>query len=282
MKFKQIGFGTILKYAFLIFTAIITVYPILFVILGSFKTTPEIMLGGLNPLPESLYFDNYKQAWEMANFKAYTFNSVYYSFFVVIFTIISSTMGGYVYSRGEFTGKKIVFAILTSTMFVALGSASLYPTLKIAQIFGLNSSIWGVIIVHAFGVNMANVYLVKGFVNTIPNAVFEAARIDGCGFIGCFFYIAFPLLKPMIATLAILSFKAAWNEYLLPMVFTLSNPSQAPLAVGLANLKNTSGAAANWGIIFAGATLCTIPVLVVYLMFNKFFVEGITAGAVKE
>ncbi len=282
MKLKSLKLGTLIKYAFLVALAIVTIYPVLITIMGSFKTTREILLGGINPFPQSFNFENYTTAWEMANFKTYTFNSAYYSFFVVIFVILSSTMAGYVYSRGQFVGKKLVFAILTGTMFVALGTSSLYPTLKIAQIFGLNSSLWGVIIIHAFGINMGNILLVKGFVNTIPNAVFEAATIDGCGFARSFYYIVFPLLKPMIATLTILSFKSAWNEYLLPMVFTLSNPSQAPLAVGLATLKNSSGAATNWGIIFAGATMSLLPILVVYCVFNRFFVEGMNAGAVKE
>ncbi len=279
---KKLKIGSIIKYLLLIVVALITLYPVLFAIFGSFKTTREILLGGLNLLPESLYLENFKQAWELANFKTYTFNSVYYSVAVVLITLLTSSMGGFVFAKGNFPGKKLVFAIFSSTMFLALGTASLYPTLRIARLLHLNNSIWGVVVVHAFGINITNVYLVRGFVNTLPDAMYEAAKIDGCGFMGLFFRITLPLLKPMIATLAILGFNDTWNEYLLPMVFTLGNPKQAPLAVGLAALKNSSAAATDWGIIFAGAVYCIIPILVVYLIFNRFFVEGITAGAVKE
>ena len=166
-------------------------------------------------------------------------------------------------------------------MFIALGSASLYPTLKIAGLFHLNNSIWGVVVVHAFSLNITNVLLVRGFVRTFENAMYEAAVIDGCNFFQLFTKITLPILKPMVATLAILSFKGAWNEYLLPMIFTMGNPEQAPLAVGLANLKNSGNGATEWGTIFAATCLCMLPILVVYCMFNKYFIDGVTAGAVK-
>lgn len=278
---KKIKLGNVIKYLFLIFLAVVTLFPVLFTIFGSFKTTSEIMLGGINIFPKSLYLENYERAWVMADFKTYTFNSVYYSAAVVVISIITSTMAGFAFEKGNFPGKNLFFALFTGTMFLAMGSASLYPTLKIASLFHLNNSLLGVIVLHAFGINITNVLLVRGFVRTLPNSMYEAAVLDGCGFFGCFFYITFPLLKPMIATLAILGFKGAWNEYLLPMIFTMGNPQQAPLAVGLANLKNSGGAVTEWGVIFAGACYCMIPILIVYCAFNKYFVNGITAGAVK-
>lgn len=278
---KKIKLGQVIKYLFLILLAAVTLFPVLFAFFGSFKTTSEIMLGGINIFPKSLYLENYERAWVMADFKTYTFNSVYYSAAVVVISIITSTMAGFAFEKGNFPGKNLFFALFTGTMFLAMGSASLYPTLKIASLFHLNNSLWGVIVIHAFGINITNVLLVRGFVRTLPNSMYEAAVLDGCGFLGCFFHITFPLLKPMIATLAILGFKGAWNEYLLPMIFTIANPQQAPLAVGLANLKNSGGAVTEWGVIFAGACYCMIPILIVYCAFNKYFVNGITAGAVK-
>ncbi len=279
---KKISIGSALKAIILILLALLTFFPVLYTFLGSFKPTAEILLGGINIFPKEFSLENYKDAWVIADFKTYTFNSIYYSAAVVVITIFTSCMGGYVFANGHFAGQKIVFAVFTSTMFIALGSASLYPTLKIARFLHLNNSIWGVVVIRAFGLNVANVYLVRSFVKTLPNGILEAGRIDGCGFFGNFIRIVLPLLKPMIATLAILSFQGAWNDYLLPMVFTMSNPKQAPLAVGLANLKNSSAGATNWGIIFAGACFCMVPILIVYCIFNKYFVEGITAGAVKE
>lgn len=279
---KKINFGNIIRIIFLVIMAALTLFPVIYTVLGSFKSTAEILLRGINIFPKEFNLENYKEAWVIADFKTYTINSIYYSATVVAATIFTSCMGGYVFAKGDFIGKKIVFAIFSSTMFIALGSASLYPTLKIARLLHLNNSIWGVVVIRAFGLNIANVYLVKSFVKTLPQGILEAGKIDGCGFFGNFIRIVLPLLKPMIATLAILSFQGAWNDYLLPMVFTISNKKQAPLAVGLANLKSSSQAATNWGIIFAGACFCIIPILIVYCIFNRYFVEGITAGSVKE
>lgn len=279
---KRIKAGNILQYILLTILAVVTFFPVLFTVMGAFKPTAEILLGGINIFPKQFSLANYKEAWVIADFKTYTLNSIYYSAAVVAITIFTSCMGGYVFARGRFTGQKIVFGIFTATMFIALGSASLYPTLKIAKFLRLNNSIWGVVVIHAFGLNIANVYLVRSFVKTLPNGILEAGKIDGCSFFGNFIRIVLPLLKPMIATLAILSFQGTWNEYLLPMVFTMANPKQAPLAVGLANLKNSSQAATNWGVIFAGACFCIVPILTVYCVFNRYFVEGITAGSVKE
>lgn len=274
--------GSFIKYIFLIVLAAVTIFPVLFVVSGAFKPLREIMLGGINIFPKQITLENFKQAWIFANFKAYTLNSIYYSATIVVISIITSTMAGFAFEIGNFPGKKFWFAIFMGTMFLAMGSASLYPTLKIAGILHLNNSIWGVVVIRAFGINITNVLLTKGFIKTLPAAMYEAAVIDGCNLFELFTKITMPLLKPMIATLAILSFRSSWNEYLLPMIFTIGNPSQTPLSVGLVNLKNSGGVATDWGIIYAGACYCLIPILAVYCAFNKYFVDGITAGSVKE
>lgn len=279
---KKITVGKLIKYTFLVMLAIVTLFPVIYTILGSFRSTAEILVGGINIFPKEWQFDNYLKAWEGADFSKLTMNSIIYSSMMVVITVLTSTAGGFVFEKGNFPGKKTLFAIFTGTMFLALGSASLYPTLKIAGLFHLNNSIWGVIVVHAFSLNITNVLLVRGFVRTLPKEMYEAAVIDGCNFFRLFTKITLPLLKPMVATLSILSFKGAWNEYLLPMLFTLGNPEQAPLAVGLANLKNSGNGATEWGMIFAATCICMIPILVVYLIFNKYFIAGMTAGSVKE
>lgn len=124
-------------------------------------------------------------------------------------------------------------------------------------------------------------YLVRGFVNSLPKELDEAAEVDGCSFFRTFFSVYFPIMKPIIATIAIFSFGRAWNDYLMPMVVTISNPDQQTLAVGLASLKSSTDAAASWNIIMAGTMISAIPMLVVYIFFNKYFISGLAAGAVK-
>ena len=121
----------------------------------------------------------------------------------------------------------------------------------------------------------------KGYVESLPYAVDEAAKIDGCSFFQTFVHIIAPLLKPILATIAILQFKGSWNEYLYPTIFTLTEPNQRTLMVGLMALKNSGEAATSWNLMLTGSTIALIPVLVAYSVGNKYFVKGISAGAVK-
>lgn len=275
------GLGKLLRFVLLSMILGIILLPLIYVFFGSFKTTQEILTGKGRLLPETFIFDNYVQAWEMADFKTYTWNSVYYAFFVVVANIITSTMGGYVFARGNFPGKKLVFSILTSTMFICLGTISIYPTLQIAKAIHISNSLWGVIIVRIFGINVSYMYITRGFVNSIPKELDESAKMDGCGFFQNYVRIIFPLLKPAIASIGILSFRSAWNDYLLPMVFTMANTKNATISVGLVALKGQSDAAASWNLILAGAMISIVPIILVYLIFNRYFTSGITSGAVK-
>ena len=281
MRKIRIKPSKILLYVFLLALAFITLIPIIYSFFGSFKSNMELMTNGANIMPEKFVFENYVQAWEMADFKTYTMNSVFLSFFTVIGVVFMSSMVGYVFARGNFPGKKIIFAVLTSTMFISLGTITLYPTIQVAQFLHINKSLWGVVIISVFSTHVTNVFLVRGFINSVPKEIDEAATIDGCGFIGIFLRIMLPLIKPIIATVAILTFKDAWNNYLLPMLFTISDPEKMPLVVGVVNLKNTGEGATSWNLMLSGMMISIIPMIIVYLCLNRYFVEGLTAGSVK-
>lgn len=281
MRKIRIKPSKILLYVFLLALAFITLIPIIYSFFGSFKSNMELMTNGASIMPEKFVFENYVQAWEMADFKTYTMNSVFLSFFTVIGVVFMSSMVGYVFARGNFPGKKIIFAVLTSTMFISLGTITLYPTIQVAQFLHINKSLWGVVIISVFSTHVTNVFLVRGFINSVPKEIDEAATIDGCGFMGIFLRIMLPLIKPIIATVAILTFKDAWNNYLLPMLFTISDPEKMPLVVGVVNLKNTGEGATSWNLMLSGMMISIIPMIIVYLCLNRYFVEGLTAGSVK-
>lgn len=268
-------------YIFLIALVFITLLPVMYAFFGSFKSNQELLVSGAKLLPESFSIDNYITAWKMADFKTYTFNSLYLTFFSVTGVVCSSAMAGYAFSRGQFPGKNIIFTLFVSTMFICLGTITLYPKLQIARLLHINKSLWGIIIMNVFSVGATNLFLVRSFVNSIPREIDEAATIDGCSFGRVFASIILPLLKPILATIAIISFKTVWNDYLLPMVFTISTPSKAPLVVGVVSLKNTGEAATSWNLMLAGTMISIIPMMVLYLCLNRYFVEGMTSGAVK-
>lgn len=217
----------------------------------------------------------------MANFQKYTINSLFMSGSIVLGTIFTTTIAGYVFERGKFPMKNLLFTLVVSSMFVSLGSLTLYPTFVIAKVFGINKTLWGVIIIRVFGLNVTNLFITRSYIRSLSKEIDEAAKVDGCSFFGIYWRIIFPLLKPLIATIAILEFRHSWNDYLMPMVFTLSNPDRMPLIVGIMNLKSSGEAASSWNLMLAGSSIALIPMIVVYLMFNRFFIEGLTAGSVK-
>lgn len=175
----------------------------------------------------------------------------------------------------------MIFAVFSALMFISVGSITIYPQFEVLRLFHLNSSLWGLIVMKFFGVGIANIYIVRGFIWSLPKEMDEAACIDGCSFIGVFFRIIAPLLKPVVATLSILAFTGSWNDYLMPSLFTITRRDQRTLTVGIMALKRASETSTDWGVLLVGATVSLIPVLIVYLLCNRYFVEGIAEGAVK-
>lgn len=284
MKKKKLLSGKfifkLLTYLFLGIVLLLVIYPFIYALMCSFKNNAEILTSG-KILPSKFDFSSYIKAWTLANFSQYTWNSVWYSFINVIIALYTSAVCGYVFSRGEFRGKKLIFAVFTSLMFITLGTANMYPQLEILKVLHLNSSLWGLIVMQFFGIKITNVFLVRGFINSLPKELDEAAAIDGCSYISTFFLVILPLLKPIMATVGIFAFSSAWNDYLMPMIVTLANPAQRTLPVGMINLKGSSEAAASWNLIMAGGMMSAIPMVIVYLIFNRYFIKGLTAGAVK-
>lgn len=270
-------------YIFLIIVLFITLLPIVYTVFASFKTNAEILTTPETLFPRNPTFDNYITAWNSDNFRVgrMLWNSTYYTIFCVIINLLTSSTAGYVFARGEFPGKGILFAVFSSLMFVSLGSITIYPQFEILGKIGLSNSLWGLIVLKFFSIGIVNIYLVRSYVRTLPTALEESAYIDGCSFIKAFFSIIFPLLKPIMATIGILSFQASWNDYLMPTLFTLTRPDQRTLIVGVAALKSSSEAASSWNLMLAGSTIALIPVLFAYAVANKYFVKGLSAGAVK-
>lgn len=280
MKSKKI-LGKVLVYALLLLFFVISFFPVLFTFMSSFKTNMEILTTGDALLPKSFQFQNYAQAWQLADFSTYTKNSVFLSVFCVLGAVLSSTMCGYAFDRGRFKGKQLVYYFMISSMFVSLGTLTLYPLLMMMKAVSLNRSLWGVIIIRVFGMNVTNLFIARGYINTISPEIDEAAKIDGCSFFQTYWRIVFPLCKPLIATVAILTFRASWNDYMLPLVFTMTDKTKMPLVVGIMHLKSSGAAASSWNLMLAGTAISLIPMMLIYLVFNRYFVSGMTAGAVK-
>lgn len=270
-----------LLFLFMLAVAALTLYPVLYVVFGSFKENGELLVGGTNMFPKVWIVDNFIEAWEKADFSTYTINSIIIAVGVMILSLISSGMAGYVLNRRNFRFKKLIYGLLLAFMFINVGSVSLRPLFELAIKLKLNTSLFSVIFISAGTAQATYIFLVNSYMNSIPKELDEAATIDGCTFFQTYTHVVLPLLRPILATVALLSFRGGWNEYILPLVFTMTDASKRPLTVGVTMLKNSGDGAAAWNIMFAGATIAIIPILVIYIIASKYFIEGLTGGAVK-
>jgi ABC-type glycerol-3-phosphate transport system permease component len=278
IKKEEAAVNTV-SYLFVAVMVIFTLYPIVYTILGSLKTNAELTQGG-GIFPRVWQFSNYVNAFIQANFTRYTMNSVIVSLSSMVVATMTASMAGFVFSRRKFWGKRLLLTLYVSMLFVALGSVTLYPMYYLLRVFRLNRSVMGLILALVGG-QASNVLLVMGFINSIPRELDEAATIDGCTIYGIFFRIIFPLIKPILAVVALFSFRSAWNDYITSLILSISNQRLRTLTVAVVQLKYAANAAAEWHIMLAGASIAIIPILIVYFFTNRQFIGGLTAGAVK-
>lgn len=270
-------------YIMLLFLAIVVLFPLIYVFSGSLKTNMELMAHPDKLFPMEPTLKNYVEIFtsDSMNIGRMFLNSVYYSVVNVIASVVFSLMAAYAFARGEFPGKNILYAVFMGMMFINLGGITTYPLFELLGLFHINVSLNGLLLVKIFSIHATFIILIRSYIKGIPKELDEAAKIDGCGTIRILFTIIAPLLKTIIATVIILVFQNSWNEYVMPQIFTGSMPNQRTLTVGLVSLKNSGVGAASNSVLLAGACVSIIPVLTVYCFFNKYFVSGLSAGAVK-
>lgn len=281
LRFLGRGAARGILYAVLAAVAVLTLFPIVYAFLGSFKSNQEFVVGGARILPAAWRFRNYAEAWKLADFSRYTGNSVFVTSFVVAGSLLVSSLGGYALARFDFPGRKFVIAAMVATLFYAGGTITIYPLFRLVKAIGIHRGLWGLIVVQVLQIDVAKILLFAGYLRGIPREIDQAALIDGCGPFRTYWRILMPLSVPIIATITLLAFKESWNSYLLPLVFTMSSPRLRTLTVGVLSLRYTRDGAAAWNIMLAGSAISLVPVILIYAATNRFFIRGITAGAVK-
>ena len=271
--------ANIIAYIFVGVIVIFTLYPIVYTLLGSFKSNSELTLGN-SFFPQEWHPENFYTAFVRSNFAQYFINSTTISLAVMVLAVITTSLAGYVFARREFVGKKFWLGLYTALMFIALGSVTLYPTYTLLAKLKINKILLGLILT-LLGAQISNVMLVRGFVNGLPKELDEAAILDGCSPFQVYWKIILPLIRPIIAVTALFSFRTAWNDYITTLVFSISMPSLRTLTVAVVQLRYSANAAAEWHIMLAGAAIAIVPILIVYMFCHKQFIGGLTAGAVK-
>lgn len=276
---RKIKIMPLILYTFLALMVVYALFPVVHAILGSFKSNLELTTGG-TIIPREWQFTNYSEAWKRANFARYTFNSLYICLFVTLGSLFISSMAGYVMARKDFVGKKLLAVLFISTMFMSSGAITLRPLYLLMVKVGLHKSLWGVILI-TINSQAANIFLVSRFVRNIPFELEEAAKIDGASTFGIYWRVVFPLLKPILGVVGLFSFRLAWNSFIIPSIFTMNKPNLRPLSVGVVSMKYAAGAAVEWNLMFAGACISIIPMIIIFVLANKSFIGGLTAGSVK-
>ena len=268
-----------LLYVVLTAFAVVILYPVIYVLCGSLKTNLQLMAGG-GLLPTTWEWGNFVEVWQKANFAQYTFNSVFIAVFSTAGAVILSSLTAFCLARCDFPGRKLLRTLYMMTMFIALGAVTLRPLYTLAVQVNLQNSLWPIILI-TIGAQGNNIFLVTKFFSGLPKELDEAAILDGCGPFTLYWKVLLPLLKPILATVALFQFRIAWNDYITSSVFTMTTPALRPLTVGVIQLKYGASAAAEYHLMMAGAAISIIPMLIVYLLCNRYFVEGTTSGSVK-
>lgn len=270
--------GTFILYALLAVVAFLWVYPFLWMVSASFKTQNEFFASGLNLIPQSLSLENFIRAWKNANFSIYFKNSIIVTVSTVVIVLLSTSLAGYVLGRYSFIGKGAIMKVFMASITIPL-VFTIIPIYELLKNIGLSQSLFGLILAESGGGHVIFLMLFSSFYSSIPNEMEEAATIDGANFVQTYASVMFPLAKPIMVTVVIMQFIWTWNSFLLPLIITLNNKSIRTLAVGLYALRGEN--IVDWTGIAAGASIAILPVIVIFIALQKYFVDGI-AGAVKS
>ncbi|MGA3006414.1 MAG: carbohydrate ABC transporter permease [Opitutaceae bacterium] len=270
-------FATILGYALWV------VYPMIWLAYSSLKPDEAIFRDAFAlPAPGGLRFDNYARAWNEAHFGDYFFNSVLVTGVSVTLITGLGAMAGFALARFRHAAGRVVFWLFLAGLMLP-AQLSVVPLFFELRALGLLNSRLGLILVYtANGLPFA-IFILTGFFRALPRTLYEAAVVDGCNEFSAFWHVMLPLARPGLVTVAIFQFIGVWKEYFFAFMLTSGATGEEvrTLPLGLANLAITSQYHADFGLLFAGLVLVTLPILVVYLALQRQIVKGMTAGAVK-
>ena len=226
-------------------------------------------------MPSQFSLENYTDAWNRGDFGLYFKNTTIVAVTATVLTVVINTMAGYAFAKYKFKGSTAIFMMFLATMMLPL-EVLMIPIFQVVRTFHLYNNFWGLIIPSA--ATPAGVFLVRQYFLTIPNEIMESARIDGASETKIFLRLMIPLAKPVMSVLAIFAFLWRWNDYMWPLV-VIRDTKKYTVQLALANFSGQY--AVDWGSLLAMSVLTMIPVLIIFLIFQKQFMKGMVAGAVK-
>lgn len=273
-KTKRITIN-ILIHLFLISIAISCLFPLLWMVSSSFKTQ-ETIFKDMSLIPHEFHFENYYLAWKEGGFGKYFLNSILYTASVVIGIVIISSLAAYAFSRFHFPGRNALFFMFMAAMMIPIPGSFVPLYVLLNKLHLRNTSLGYILCMVNVGLS-TSIFLLKTFFDKMPKELEDAARIDGCSKLGIWWNVALPLAKPVLAVVVVFNALNVWNEYILALIIFDSKPLM-PLQVALMTFQGEF--ITRYPLLMAGLTITALPIIIVYVLMQKYIVKGVTAGAV--
>ncbi|WP_433943027.1 carbohydrate ABC transporter permease [Paenibacillus sp. SN-8-1] len=267
--------AAVLLYTVMIGLGLLLLTPLFWMLSTSLKSMQEIMSYPPTLFPKVIHFENYQHAWEKGNFARYTLNTLLLAGVGVFSHVLSNTFVAYGFAKIRFPGKKLLFSVMLGTMMIPSFVTLIPQYILFSKLSWINT--YYPLTVPGFFGSAFQIFLIRQFFLTIPNELIEAGKVDGASHYRIWWQLMLPLSMPVIATIAIMTFQGAWNDFTGPLIY-INSESLFNLQIGLQSFKGTEST--QWHYLMAGSVIVLLPVVLLFFFFQKYFIEGmnITAG----
>lgn len=262
-------------YALLLIGAAIMILPFLWMASASLKPGNEVFSFPIQWIPDKIRWANYVDIWQRIDFLTYYKNTIWLTLVVTFNSLVTSSLAAYAFAKVQFPERKVLFLIYVMTMAVPF-QVIMIPQFIIMKNLGLSDSLWALVLLQSF--SPFGVFLLRQFFMSIPDELSECARIDGLSEFGIYYRIILPLAKPALSTLGIFQFKFVWNDFLGPLIYLTSDKNKT-IQLGIRKFYTQYGV--EYGLIMAASVCALIPVIVMYVAFQKYFIQGIATTGLK-
>ena len=267
-------------WAALLGIAVVMLVPFAWLVTSSLKSELAIFSYPPQWIPRPALWQNYVEAWQTKPFGLYLWNSVVILALNLVAIIGSASLCAYGFARLNFPGRDLWFAIALATMMLP-NVVLLVPSFVIFTRIGWRNTILPLTVPAFFGGGAFNIFLLRQFFRSLPRELADAARIDGSNEFGIYWRIIMPLAKPALATVAVFTFINSWNDFIGPLLYLSRDPTKYTVALGLALFRQAFIGRTRWDLVMAGSTLMILPVILVFFMAQRFFIQGIAVSGIK-
>lgn len=275
-RFRE-GVARTIVYLILFSGAFVLMVPFAWMVSTSLKRPGAVFKFPPEWLPDPVVWSNYPRAWNHLPFNLFLQNTIVYTATTIVGATLSSALVGYSFARLRWIGRDLMFMVVLATMMLPY-HVTMIPVFAIWRTLGFVDTLWPLIVPAFFGGGAFNVFLMRQFFMTVPLELDDAAKIDGCGVLGIFWRILVPLSRPVIGVVAIFQFLYRWNDFMGPLIY-LNTTRRYTLALGLQLFRGQYNT--EWELLMAASVICMLPVLVIYFVAQRYFVQGIVFTGIK-